>query len=92
MWCIIYIVRRTQLYLEDDVWKILHARARGAGSTVSDLVRRAVREKYVGALDKRRAAMRAFIGIRAGRSEFADSDAYLRELRRGVRIQRAGEE
>ena len=45
MRCILYIVRRTQLYLDEDLWKILRTRSRQDKTTVSDLVRRAVRER-----------------------------------------------
>ncbi len=39
-------MRRTQLYLDDDLWNALRTRARKEGSTVSDLVRQAARERY----------------------------------------------
>ncbi len=53
------MVKRTQLYLDDDVW---HARAHLEKTTVSDLVRQAVREKYLGDSDDRRKAMMAIVG------------------------------
>ena len=81
-------MRRTQLYLDDDLWNALHARARTQGTTVSDLVRRAARERYLGTLDGRREAMQAFVGIRKDRVEPADFD--VRSLRRGSRIERLG--
>jgi len=81
-------VRRTQLYLDDDLWNTLHARARSAGTTISELVREAVRERYLGKLEERRAAMREFIGVRKDRVEFADAEAYVRGLRRGSRLAR----
>ena len=46
--CIIYIMRRTQLYLDDQLWGALHARAQNEKTTVSELVRQAVRERYLG--------------------------------------------
>jgi predicted DNA-binding ribbon-helix-helix protein len=81
-------VRRTQLYLEDDLWQVLRARARGEGTTVSELVRQAARERYLGDLEKRKQAMRAFVGIWKARPELRDSEAYVRRLRRGTRMQR----
>jgi len=81
-------MRRTQLYLDDDLWQALHARARGEGTTVSELVRQAARERYLGDLEKRKQAMRAFVGIWKDRPEFRDSDAYVRRLRRGTRMRR----
>lgn len=39
-------MRRTQLYLDDDLWRVLQARSRQDKTTVSELVRKAVRERY----------------------------------------------
>jgi len=84
----LYIMRRTQLYLDDQLWNVLHARAQSTGTTISELVRTAVRDQYLGNLEERRNAMRAFIGIRRKRSEFNDSEAYVRALRRGSRLEK----
>ncbi len=42
--CIMYMMRRTQLYLDDQLWNALHARALSQKTTVSQLVREAIRE------------------------------------------------
>jgi hypothetical protein len=81
-------MRRTQLYLDDDLWNALRARAREQGTTISDLVRQAARERYLDKLEGRREAMQAFVGIRKDRPDLADSTKYIRELRSGTRIQR----
>jgi hypothetical protein len=81
-------MRRTQMYLDDDLWSALHARARSQGTTVSELVRQAVRERYLGKLDERRKAMQGFVGIRKDRAGLPDSARYVRGLRRGSRIER----
>jgi len=81
-------MRRTQLYLDEELWSALHAHARREGTTISDLVRQAARERYLGGLDERREAMRAFAGIRKNRPEFADPVAYVRSIRRGSRLER----
>lgn len=81
-------MRRTQLYLDDDLWKALHARARSQRTTISDLVRQAVRDRYLGNLDERRKAMLAFVGIRKDRDDLPDSTEYVRSLRRDSRIER----
>lgn len=86
--CILYIVRRTQLYLEEDMWKALHVRARQSGQSVSELVRQAVRERYLGAAARRREAMQAFAGIWKDRADLADPEAYIRRLRKGSRLSR----
>jgi len=83
-----YIMRRTQLYLDDDLWKALHTRARSRKSTISELVREAVRERYLGKQDERMKAMQEFVGIRRNRSEFADAVKYIRRLRADDRIDR----
>lgn len=80
-------MRRTQLYLEDDLWNALHERARTLGTSMSELVREAVRERFLGNLDGRRAAMQAVVGISRDRKDLADSSAYIRSLRRGVRLE-----
>jgi hypothetical protein len=51
------------------------------------MVRRALREKYLGA-GGRADAMRAFVGIRKGRRDFPDTEAYVRQLRKGDRLER----
>jgi hypothetical protein len=81
-------VRRTQLYLDEDLWKLLHTHARSSGTTISDLVRQAVRERYAGNLNARRKAMQAFVGIWRDRPEMEDTEAYVREMRRNSRLDR----
>jgi hypothetical protein len=84
-------MRRTQLYLDDDLWNALHARARSRKTTISDLVREAVRGQYLGKRDERAKAMQEFVGIRRDRSDAKDSSKYVRDLRRGSRLKRLGE-
>lgn len=79
------------MYLDDDLWTALHARARSLGTTVSDLVRQAVRERYLGKLDERKKAMQAFVGIRKSGTDVPDSAQYVSSLRRGSRIERLGQ-
>ena len=81
-------MHRTQLYLDDDLWKALRTRARSQGTTISDLVRRAVRDRYLGNLDERRKAMEALVGIWKDRTDLPASSAYVRSLRRDTRLDR----
>jgi hypothetical protein len=82
-------MRRTQLYLDDDLWNTLHTRARSEGTTISALVRQAARERYLGNLDERREAMEAIVGIWKDRTDLPDStEEYVRSLRRDTRIER----
>ena len=81
-------MKRTQLYLNEDVWKLLHIRSRQQGTTISELVRRAVRDKYGRSAADRRQAMQGLVGIWRGRRDVADSEAYVRQLRKGKRLRR----
>jgi predicted transcriptional regulator len=81
-------MRRTQLYLDDDLWNALHTRARSAGTTISNLVREAIRERYLGKLDERKTAMQAAVGLWKERDDIGGSVAYVRRLRRGNRLRR----
>jgi plasmid stability protein len=83
-----YTMRRTQLYIDDDLWGTLRIRSQQAGTSVSDLVRQALREKYSTGLASRQQAMRAFAGIWKSRTDLADPEAYLRALRKGSRLKR----
>lgn len=81
-------MRRTQLYLDEGLWSVLHREARSRKTTVSDLVRQAARDRYMRGAQERAQAMRAIVGIWKDRPEFADSAAYVRELRRDDRLKR----
>ena len=79
-------MRRTQLYLDESLWNALHTRARSGNTTVSELVREAVRERFLGSRDRRMKAMREFVGIRKERSGAPDAVEYVRDLRRSDRL------
>jgi hypothetical protein len=81
-------MRRTQLYLDDHLWNALHARARSQKTTISELVREAARERYLGRRDEQRKAMQEFVGSQKRRSDAVDSIRYVRDLRRGDRLDR----
>ncbi len=86
----LYIVRRTQLYLDDELWEALHAHARREGTTISDLVRQAARERYVYTAEQRRADMMAAVGIWKDRTDLPDTETYVRSLRKDTRLKRLG--
>ena len=79
---------RTQLYLEQKDWETLHFQARQTGLTISELVRRAVREQYVKHGADRRKAMMEFVGTRRNRRDIPDTERYIRALRRDTRFSR----
>jgi len=87
-----YIMRRTQLYLDDQLWGALHARAQSEKTSVSELVRQAVRERYLGDLDRRRAAMQSVVGIRKVQGDDEDARTAVRRLRRGKRLERLAQQ
>ena len=81
-------MRRTQLYLEDDLWAALHAKALLEGATVSELVRIAVRERYMGNIEDRRDAMLGIVGLWKDRNGKEDSGSSIRKLRDDDRQER----
>ena len=81
-------MRRTQLYLDDQLWNTLQARARTAKTTISELVRQAVRERYLGSQDERRKAMQAIVGIRKAGPDAPTAVDCVRTLRRSTRLTR----
>jgi hypothetical protein len=81
-------VKRTQLYLEDDLWAALHVRSRQSGLSISELVRQAIRDRYFGHQVRRREAMDAVVGLRKERTELEDTETYVRRLRKGTRLKR----
>lgn len=81
-------MKRTQLYLEEDVWKALHIQARQARCTVSELVRKAVREKFLDSAVKRKEALLSVIGIWKDRTDLPETSVYIRRLRDDDRLKR----
>jgi len=76
------------LYVDDDVWQALQIRARQSGSTMSELVRKAIRETYMNPAADRKAAMLAVVGLWKDRGDIGDSTEYVRALRRESRLDR----
>jgi metal-responsive CopG/Arc/MetJ family transcriptional regulator len=83
-----YIMRRTQLYLDDHLWSALHTQARSRKTSVSELVREAMRERYLGKREEQAKAMQEFVGIRKDSAEPVDAVKYIRSLRRSNRLGR----
>ena len=83
-------MRRTQLYLDDESWQALHARAVLEKTTISDLVRTAIRERYIEDPEKRRKALMGIVGIWKDRTDLPDTETYVRNLRKGSRLKRLG--
>ncbi|MGA2851857.1 MAG: CopG family transcriptional regulator [Terracidiphilus sp.] len=81
-------MKRTQLYLDDDLWAALHAKALREKTTISELVRKAARERYIYTPEQRRADMMAAVGIWKDRTDLPDTEAYIRNLRDDDRMER----
>jgi len=81
-------MKRTQLYLNEDIWKALHVRSRQQGTSISELVRQAVRDKYGSSPARRKQAMQALVGMWKDRKDMPDSTTYVRRLRKGTRLRR----
>ncbi len=84
-------MKRTQLYLDEEMARTLAALGRQRGKTVSELVRESVQEKYMTRkeLDKVSLA-RQLGGIWAKRRDLREIDRIIRRLRRGTRLKRLG--
>jgi len=81
-------MRRTQLYIEDDLWKALQILARQSHCTISELVRTAVREKYLATASKRKEALLSAVGIWKDRTDLPATEEYVRRLRKDDRLKR----
>jgi hypothetical protein len=82
-------MKRTQLYLDDDIAKILSTVSRQTGQTISALVRECVREKFGGKerIDKTELA-RQLGGIWKRRKDLGETAQYVRKLRTDKRRRR----
>ncbi len=76
------------MYFDEDIWNVLHVQARQVGTSISDLVRRAVRDRYGNSPENRRRAMQDWVGIWQGRKDVPESETYVRRLRKGRRLRR----
>jgi len=81
-------MRRTQLYLDDHLWKLVHTRAKQSGVTVSELLRDALRARYCDERINRQTAFESAIGLWKDRNDLPTTDDYVRQLRRGSRLRR----
>ena len=81
-------MHRTQLYLEDDLWTTLQIRARRDGTSISELVRIAARDRYMNSREQRIADMESVVGLWKDRNDLPDTEIYVRNLRDDDRIDR----
>jgi hypothetical protein len=82
-------MKRTQLYLDDDLAKILSTVSRQRRTTVSELVRQCIREKFGEKQDVDKVALAQQIsGIWKHRPDIVNPEEYVRNLRRDTRRRR----
>lgn len=82
-------MKRTQLYLDDDMARILSTVSRQRRTTVSELVRECVREKFAESQHVDKVALaRQVAGIWKNRRDIGDTGKYVRRLRQDTRRQR----
>ncbi len=84
-------MKRTQLYIEDDVFRVLRRVSREKTVSISELVRRAVKKVY--ALEKPEHAedvLREAAGIWKDRKDIQSTEQYVRRTRKDTRKERLG--
>lgn len=84
-------MKRTQLYLDEQMARTLAALSRQKGTTVSELVRESVQEKYMSKVDVDKVSLaRQLSGIWRDRKDLEEMDQTVRGLRKGKRLKRLG--
>ena len=81
-------MKRIQLYLQNDIWRMLRRHAGQQKTSISNLVRQAICEKYGSSPQRSGQAMRAVVGLWKDRGDLPDTTAYIRRLRKGSRLKR----
>jgi hypothetical protein len=94
LWLVVYNIhhmKRTQLYLDEEMAKMLFTLSRQKGRSISDLVRESLQERYMSGNTLDKAALaRQIGGIWKKRKDLQNMDSVIRELRKGKRLQRLG--
>jgi rRNA-processing protein FCF1 len=84
-------MKRTQLYIEDDVFRVLRRLSKEKTVSISELVRAAIRKVY--ALEKPEYGedvLREAAGIWKDRKDIQSADEYVRKIRKDSRKERLG--
>lgn len=84
-------MKRTQLYIEDDIFKALKEISHEQMVSISELVRKAIRKVYI----KEKPAdadtiLKKAAGIWKNRKDMLSADEYVRQMRRNTRRERFG--
>ena len=84
-------MRRTQLYLDEEMARTLSALSRQRRASISELVRESVRQKYMTEREVDRVEIaRRLAGIWTDRKDLREIDRVVRALRAGTRLKRHG--
>jgi hypothetical protein len=82
-------MKRTQLYLDEEMARTLETLSRQKGTTISELVRAGLREHYMPGKDLDKVALaRSLAGLWKNRKDVKDARATVRKLRKGSRLRR----
>lgn len=76
-------MRRTQIYLDDEIIQVLKVESRVRGKRMSELIREALRKEYMGGKLKL-SVIDELAGLWSGRR--FDVERYVRGMRRGKRM------
>ncbi len=86
-------MKRTQLYLDEEMARALKTLSRQRGMTVSELVRAGLRERYMSGKGIDKVSMaRNLAGIWRNRKDLKDIDAVVRRFRSSSRLKRFRDE
>jgi hypothetical protein len=82
-------MKRTQLYLDEEMARTLGALSRQKGVTVSELVRAGLRDRYRQSKDIDKVELaRELAGVWKDRADLKDIRSVVRGLRKGSRLKR----
>lgn len=84
-------MKRTQLYMEDDIFRVLKRLGKEKSVSISELVREAVRKIY-GAEKPADAEfiLKEAAGVWKNRQDIKSSESYVRKMRKDTRRERYG--
>jgi predicted DNA-binding protein len=93
MYNVYIVMRRTQIYLDDQQRRKLERVAKRTHRTLSDLIREAIDARYAATPkeDFLEALRSGAFGVWKERTDLGTTDAYVRRQRRGRRIERLAE-
>lgn len=85
-------MKRTQLYIDDSLFHLLNLISEDEKTSVSDLVRRAIKKVYGKNFSSkaRLEALRKIRGLWKSRDDLGSTEAYVRSLRKDSRSKRLG--